>query len=268
MTAIHDAIVARMANGRIVFSIPGMENGARETDLIYKTVGADQLLADLYLPAPSDKPPPVVALIHGALPPGFDGKGHPHFVSWGQLIAASGMAALAFNHRARWMGAYVPETLPQAAYDLADAVAYLRANAARFKLDASRICLFAFSAGGPLLAAPLRERWPNIRCVVAFYAVLGEPLPGSADAGRFSALAGLADGAKPPPTFLVKAGMDAMPLINYSLDQFANAARALGDEVRLEEHPTGVHAFDALNDDDTSRAIIRDALAFMRLHLH
>lgn len=256
-----------MANDRIVLSIPGMEQAARHTDLNYKSAGNDKMLADLYLPATSNKPAPVVILIHGALPPGMDGKGHGHFVSWGELIAASGMAAVVLNHRARWAGAYFPESLPQAAEDLSDVANFVRSNASRFNLDASRICLFAFSAGGPLLAAPLRERWPDVRCVVAFYTVLGEPLPGSAEEGRFSALAGLADGGKPPPTFIAKAGKEFMPLINPSLDEFAKVARERGAEVRLEVHPTGEHAFDGRNDDDTSRLIIRNAVEFIRSHL-
>jgi acetyl esterase/lipase len=256
-----------MANDRIMLSIPGMEQAARQTDLIYKTIGGENRLADLYLPAPTDRPPPLVIFIHGGLPPGMEAKGHGHFISWGELIAASGMAALVFNHRARWMGAYIPDSLPQAAEDLSDAVAYVRSNAARLKIDASRICFFAFSAGGPLLAAPLRERWPGIRCVVAFYTVLGEPLPGSTDAGRFSAVAGLADGGKPPPTFIAKAGKEFMPLINSSLDEFAKIARGFGAEVRLEEHPAGEHGFDGRNDDETSRAIMRHAIEFIQTHL-
>ncbi len=254
-----------MAN-EIVFAIPGMEQVEHKSDLIYKTADQQSLLLDVYLPAPSEHPPPVVILIHGGMPPGMKAKNHGHFVSWAQAIAASGMCAVMFNHRTRWIGAYVPESLPQAAEDLADAAGFVREHAARFKIDANRICLLAFSAGGPLLAAPLRERWDSVRCIVAFYAILGEPIPGSAEAGRFSALAGLSDSKTPPPTFIAKAGKDT-PALNESIDQFTQAARDLGGELRLEVHPAGVHAFDALNDDDTSRRIVRDAIEFARIHL-
>ena len=259
-------MVSRMADDRIVLSIPGMEQVACRKDLIYRTAGAEASKADLYLPAPTDRLPPVVIFIHGAFPPGVLAKDHGHFVSWSQLIAASGMAAVVFNHRLRWAGSYVPESLPEAAQDLSDVVGFLRTNAARFKIDADRICPFAFSAGGPLLAAPLRERWSAVRCIVAFYAVLGDPLPGAADVGRFSALAGLTDGKPPPPTFVAKAGKDS-PLINTAIDQYAKTARDLGSEISLDEHPEGVHGFDAFNDDDTSRAIIRNAIEFMKSHL-
>ena len=260
-------MVSRMADERIVLSIPGMEQVARHKDLIYKTAGPETMKADLYLPAPTDRLPPVVIFIHGAFPPGVLAKDHGHFVSWSQLIAASGMAAVMFNHRLRWAGSYVPESLPEAAQDLSDVVGFLRTNASRFKIDADRICPFAFSAGGPLLAAPLRERWAPVGCVVAFYANLGDPLSGSVDRDRFSALEGLLDGRKPPPTFIAKAGKDVMPLINVSIDEFAKAALGLGSELRLDEHPEGVHGFDAFNDDDTSRQIIRNAIEFMKSHL-
>lgn len=255
-----------MADEKIVLSIPGIEQVARRKDLIYKTAGQEALKADLYLPAPADRLPPVVIFIHGALPPGLQAKDHGHFVSWGQLVAASGMAAVSFNHRLRWVDSFVPESLPQAAEDLSDLVGFLRANKSQFPIDPERICLFAFSAGGPLLAAPIREGWASVECIIAFYTILGDPLPGSMDAGRFSALASLRADKKPPPTFIAKAGKDT-PLINYSIDEYAKAARGIGSDVRLDEHPEGVHAFDSRNDDDTSRRIIRNAIEFMKTHL-
>jgi acetyl esterase/lipase len=255
-----------MLEKRIVLSVPGMTQIVRRQNLIYKAAGNDALKADLYMPTTTDRLPPVVIFIHGALPPGVPGKDAGVFVSWGELAAASGMAAVAFNHRLRWVDSFVPESLPQAAQDLSNLVGFVRANASHLQIDGERVCLFAFSAGGPLLAAPIRERWAGVRCMVGFYTYLADPLPGSKDADRFAPIAALKESEKAPPTLIAKAGKD-LPLVNYSIDLFANAARDIGSAVRLEEHPEGLHGFDILNDDDTSRRIIRDAIEFMRSHL-
>jgi hypothetical protein len=37
--------------------------------------------------------------------------------------------------------------------------------------------------------------------------------------------------------------------------------------ISLANHPTGPHAFDIMDDSETSRGIIRQILAFLRLHL-
>src|SRR5439155_25874157 len=111
---------------------------------------------------------PVVFFIHGGVPRDVPvlPKDWGIYRSWGRLIAASGMAAVTFNHRV----GYPDPNLAQGAADLADAIAFVRGRAADFGIDPERIALAAYSAGGPLLAAPIREPKPYIRCLVAFYA--------------------------------------------------------------------------------------------------
>jgi acetyl esterase/lipase len=69
-----------------------------------------------------------------------------------------------------------------------------------------------------------------------------------------------------PPIFVARAGLDVAPL-NAVIDQFAAAALAANAPLTLMNHPQGKHGFDALNDDDRSREIIRAAIAFMHTHL-
>jgi len=57
---------------------------------------------DVYRPgAPSDKAVPAVILVHGDGPPEWlkDIKDWGQYVSWGELLAASGFVAITFNHR-------------------------------------------------------------------------------------------------------------------------------------------------------------------------
>ena len=69
-----------------------------------------------------------------------------------------------------------------------------------------------------------------------------------------------------PPLLLAKAGRDAPPL-NALIEQFREQAAASRVPVVFLEHPTGEHAFDILNNDDTSRDILRRTLIFIERHL-
>jgi acetyl esterase/lipase len=259
-----------MFEKRLVFSIPGMERNAARTNLIYKNLDDGPLHADLYLPSAATAPAPIAILIHGGIPEGLaiKLKDGALFVSWGQLMAASSMAGVTFNHRMRWNNGFVPGSIEKASADLRDLIQFLGDNASALRVDAHRICLVAFSAGGPLLAAPILERWEGIKCLAAFYAYLGDTTPREAkDAARYSALGALnAARTAVPPMFIARAGKD-FALINDSINAFVKAARELGTQVEFITHPEGVHGFDFENDDETSRAIVREALKFICSHL-
>jgi len=259
-----------MTNKAIVYSTPEMREISPQTDILYKYLGSDRLVADLYLPRTpaSDARYPVVVFLHGAVPRGVEPKDWASYVSWGQLIASSGMAAITFNHSLLWGEGYDPDGLLAGATDTGDLIGFVRDNSDSLGLDPDRIGLMAFSAGGPLLAAPLADSHAYLRCVAGFYSYLGEPLPpDSHDAGRFSPSNALKKvGASATPVFIAKAGLDR-PEINDSIDDFVDTARSLGCELSLVDHPTGQHGFDIMNDDDTSRAIIRQSVEFMKSHL-
>lgn len=259
----------RMAKKPIVYSVPGMSQVAVRKDIVYKKSDGEDLLADLYLPAgKSAAPYSVVIFIHGALPMQLSAKDWAVYTSWGRLIAASGMAAVTFNHRLRWRTGYEAATVPLGASDLDDLIGYLRDHSAQLGVDPDRICLAAFSAGGVMLATPIRQSPSYIRCYVGFYPYLADPLAKDAPyAARYSPRDALKSSAgKLPPTFIAKAGLDRKEL-NDSIASFVDTARAGGAEITIVEHPAGHHAFDILDDDDISRAIIKQSVAFMKSHL-
>jgi dienelactone hydrolase len=257
-----------METNRIVYEIPGMESITPRRDLVYKTADGEPLEADFYLPEKdAGRPHPVVIFIHGAVPKGVKAKGMAVFVSWGQLIAASGMAAVTFNHRAEWQNGFVEGSLAKAATDLADLIAFVHENAREFDLDPQRICLFSFSAGGPLLAAPIRTAPGYLRCIVSFYSFLDDPSPDPRDPGALSTVTALSQArGRTAPIFVAKAGHD-MPLLNASIDRFVKEARCRGVTIEMMEHAKGHHGFDANDNDDESRAIIRRSVEFMKSHL-
>jgi acetyl esterase/lipase len=247
-----------------------MEHIAPRANLIYKTADDGPLLADLYLPPDAFAPAPVVIFIHGGVPEGMtpQPKDWGAFVSWGQLVASSGMAGVAFNHRMRWNNGFVPGTIEKAADDLRDLIRFLDDNASHLNIDPKRIGMVAFSAGGPMIAAPILEQFPGIRCLATLYPYLGDTsAPDAKDAARYSAIGALtARNGDVPPILVAIAGKDHA-LMNDSIAAFVERARELGTKIEVVTHPEGLHGFDILNDDDNSRAIIRQTVAFIRTHL-
>jgi acetyl esterase/lipase len=256
-----------MIRMRIVASVPGMDAVSVRRDLVYKTAEGEPLHMDVYSPPGPIQPRPEVVLVHGGPIPKPGAKNMAIFVPYGELLAASGFAAVAFDHRF-----LAPARLSDANEDVANLLAQVRENAASLGVDPERVAVWAFSGGGPFLAALLRERPDWLRAVVAYYAILDleEPPPG-ADSGltadereRYSAIRGLGEDAKTaPPILVARAGLDH-PWLNGGIDRFVQAAVAKGATLDLLNHPEGRHGFDILDDDARSKQIIRRTLDFLR----
>jgi acetyl esterase/lipase len=229
--------------------------------LVYKTAGGTPLHFDLYVPADVARPTAAVVLIHGGPGPSLGARRWEIYKSYGRLLAATGMIGIAFDHR--FLGA---DRLPDSVADLADLLRHVRDEAGMLGIDASKLALWAFSGGGPLLAAPLRERPRWLKLVVGYYAAM-EPLAGSYD-DSFSAIAALGrDASNAPPIVLARAGRDMFPEINSSIDRFVAAANTAGATVDLLTHPTGRHSFDILDPGERSTQIIEHTLGTLRRNL-
>lgn len=254
----------------VVLRVPGMDAVRSRRDLVYKTVEGQALQMDVYSPAGPARERPAVLLVHGGPIPKLGAKNMGVFRSYGELLAASGFVAAAFDHRF-----LAPARIVDADADVAELIRHVRANAASLGVDPGRIALWVFSGGGPFLAEPLRERPSWLKAVLAYYAALDirQP-PAGADGGlspeireRFSAIGGLGDDAHgAPPVLVARAGLDH-PWLNAGIDRFVQAAVARGATLDLMNHPDGRHGFDILDDDARSREIIRRTLDFLRERL-
>jgi len=259
-----------MVRMRIVFRVPGMEAAAQRRNLTYKAADGQPLHMDVYAPPGPAQARPAVILVHGGPIPRLGAKDMGVFLSYGELLAASGFVAVTFNHRF-----LSPDRLADAGDDVADLITHLRENAASLDVDPDRLALWAFSGGGPFLAASLRDRPAWLRALVAYYAVLDlqQPPPG-ADSGigaelrqAFSPAHALSKGSGSiPPVLIARAGLDNA-WINSGIDRFVQSAVAQGVALDLLNHPEGRHGFDILDDDARSRQIIRNTLEFLRGHL-
>jgi acetyl esterase/lipase len=256
-----DYAALRDGPGPIVYRVAGMDRVVVQQDIPYKHAGQTELKFDLYLP--QGDPPragwPLAILIHGGpISPETRPKDWLAFQSFGRAVAASGIGAVTFNYR-------FPSTsaLPHALEDLKDLLDELRSRAKDRKIDPDRLCLWAFSGGGPQLTLAFGEARPYIRCVLSFYA----PLDAPAALVPYSPLAQLkAHAMTAPPVFIARMGKDS-PRINRSVDEFVSEARRLKVPVTLKEYADGIHAFDIAQDTDESRAIIEAAIAFAKSHL-
>jgi hypothetical protein len=84
---------------RVVFTVPGMDAARVRRNVEYKLIDGQRLDADIYSPAGPARLRPAVVLIHGGPVPRIGAKNMGVFVSYGELLAASGLVAVVFDHR-------------------------------------------------------------------------------------------------------------------------------------------------------------------------
>ncbi|HEX9892920.1 MAG TPA: alpha/beta hydrolase [Gemmatimonadales bacterium] len=277
------------AERRLAFRPPGMESVTRQANLAYKAVPAtaenrdygDSLRYDVYRPPGSTRLPAIV-FIHGGIIPGDTAalpasalpKEWDSYLEWGRAAAAAGFAAITFNHRLTVRDQVIPVT-----EDVRDLMRTVRARADRHGIDPSRICVAVFSAGGPLANLFLRPDGEPVRCLILYYpfmdlAHLGVHTPFRGPHARAALDSAAAWDpsrylmTRPdslPPLLLARAGRDAIPGINASIDRFLQLALLRNVQIDLYTHPTGAHGFDRVAGADARAAeIVEATLAFAR----
>jgi acetyl esterase/lipase len=267
--------IREIAPKRIVYSVPLMNRVRIQKNLTYKRVAGAELKMDVYSPVSPRRRGrrPAIIFIHGGrIPPNLltTPKEWGAYVSFGQLVAASGLVGVTFNHRF-----YAWESLGDSQSDLMDLIAYIREHAGALGIDRDRIVLWAVSAGGIFLSQPLRDRPPYIKCLVGYYAELdlqserqsAPPSVSDETLREFSPVYHLSKGGQGvPPIFIARAGLDDSSL-NAGLDRFVQVALSGNVTLDLANHATGHHGFDVEDDNDRSREIIKRTIEFIKLHM-
>src|SRR5260370_864553 len=204
----------------VVYTVPGMDSVQVTRGIVYRTDGGVSLQMDVYRPPNLQKNErrPAVLFLHG----GVDISKPPLPTEWGvyqsygRLMGASGLIGVTFNQRI----GDPQDGLQKGFGDVRAAIDYVRSHAADLQVNPDRLCLAAYSAGGPLLAIGIGDPQPYIRCLVGFYAVLDIRPPISPERTPFSPI----DQRKlhadqVPPTFLPRAGTDS-PGVNATIVRF------------------------------------------------
>ena len=227
----------------VVYRLPDMERASVQRDITYKTVNSTALKMDVYYPpdVKNGARLPVVIFVNGVGDPPnrLKVKEWGQYTCWPKLVAATGLAAIAYECRGT-----------DTAADSGDLIDYVRKNAASLKLDENRICLWSCSAnvrvGLPLVMQAERN---YVRCAVFYYGVTAAH-PTRQDV----------------PILLVRAGRDS-PNLNAGIDNFVREAMTEDVPLTFVSYVEGQHAFDLFDDNDQSREIIKQTLSFMKFHL-
>jgi len=148
--------MARKVMMPVVYKVPGMDRVKVVQKLKYTKTDDPNVLMDIYFPpdAAREQKRPAVMFIHGGSKTEYNPKDWGIYTTWGRLVAASGFVGVTFTHSLE----YPTKSLEKGAHDVRAAVDYVRANADKYSIDKDRICLIAYSAGGPMLSLALGGR--------------------------------------------------------------------------------------------------------------
>jgi len=260
-----------MSKKRIVYSVPEMSDVAITRDRRYTGTDSEPLTMDLYHPPrTSAERLPAVLFATGFADPGarqmlgctFKEMGA--FVSWAELVAASGLVAVTYENR-------------DPARDARSALDFIRQNAASLGVDEKRVAVWSCSAHVATALSLLMQTAPDPHpaCAVLLYGYMldddGKTGVGDAAARlRFAtpcAGRSVADLARDIPMFIVRAGRDEMPGLNASIDDFVGKAVPANLPLTFVNYPDAPHAFDLMYDTPTSRNVIKQVVRFLQSNL-
>jgi dienelactone hydrolase len=264
--------VLAAARRPVVMTLPGMDKVQVTKDLRYSDRTEPQLAMDVYRPPglkAADRRAAVI-FIHGGGPPGAPMKEMGVYTSYGRLIAAQGLVAVTFTHRLGY-----PKTLIlEGGQDVAAAIAYVRAHAAELNIDPGRLCLAAFSAGGPMLSPYLRDAPGYIRCIVAYYPIaeiedsaVHKASETPETLAAWSPLRQLDKPGRKAPMYLARAGHDEIPQLLGGLDRFIAEAVKRDYPITLANNPGAPHGFDITEPTPRTLEILDETFAFLKRHL-
>ena len=259
-----------IATRRVLYTMPGIDEVTIRRDVEYQGGGDGALTMDLYYPPRSGdgRAHAAVVFVTGFPDPGArkvlgrPAKDMGSYVSWAQLVAASGIVGVTYVNR-------------QPA-DVAAVFEHLIQHAAALAIDPGRIGVWSCSGSGPMgLSVLMRTGAPALKCGALVYPYTLD-LDGSTGVaaaakqwGFVEACAGKSVADLPPgrAIFVARAGQDEMPGLTEALDRFVCAALTRNLPVTVVNHATGPHGFDIFEDSDAARNVVGQILAFFRFQL-
>lgn len=256
----------------VVYKVSGMEDVIIKKDIEYIAEQETRLTVDMYYP-PGFKfgsNLPAVLIVFGFsndVQKKFIGsrfKDTSWYRSWGEIIAASGMAALLYE-------ADSPEK------DLNILLQFLQDRADEFCIDKNRLGIYSCSGNAPLAFVNCMDKTKKyFRCAVFYYGYLlmsdQENIPEieslseelGFSAPKINSEQRLRDDL---PLLIVRAGLENNPHLNDSIDHFIAKALTQNLPITSINYAEGRHGFDAYDDNDQSREIIKRTIDFWKFHL-
>ncbi|MCU0427152.1 MAG: alpha/beta hydrolase [Candidatus Kapabacteria bacterium] len=116
-----------------------------ETGIVYGNVGGKDMLLDIYVPSENPQKPtfPVILWLHGGS--WFSGNKNGFGVNYAASMVKSGFVVVCANY-------VTNERFPTQLHNCKAVIRWIRANAARFKIDTTKIGVWGEGAGGHLAA--------------------------------------------------------------------------------------------------------------------
>jgi Tetratricopeptide repeat/Dienelactone hydrolase family len=218
---------------RFFYPAPPASTFQAINDVQYGTSGTDPLRLDVYRPAGTGVHP---TLIFSNLAYGPQRSG-TFYVTWAQIAASKGITAIVPDLRAE-----------SYSDDMTKLLEYLTSEGSAARgIDRDAIAVYAGS-GNVSRTLPFVEnpRAKAIKAAVMYY--------GAADVQQYRT---------DLPILFVRAGLDR-PALNLAITRIVSEAVTQNAPWTLLNHPGGRHAFEIRNDDDATRRIIDDTLAFVK----
>ncbi|AKU17109.1 alpha/beta hydrolase family protein [Luteipulveratus mongoliensis] len=213
---------------------------------------------DFYDPR-ADGPRPLVMFVHGG-PVNPTWPATPRdwhvFRGYGAQVASRGFVAATVDHRL-----YGGEAYPQAYDDVLDAIEAARDDD---RVDASRVAVWVFSGGGPMLAPLLRDRPKWLRVLAASYPAVDSFLDIELPEG-FRPLDAVPT-SDPIPMVFTRAGLER----DFLAPAQATYLERLADspvELEVIDVPHGNHSFEHIDYTDESRDAVELAITKVLGHL-
>ncbi|MFI0960981.1 alpha/beta fold hydrolase [Streptomyces sp. NPDC021080] len=208
----------------------------------------------------AEGPWPAVVFVHGG-PVHPDVRPTPRdwpgFVGYARSVAGMGAVGVTVDHRLHGLDDY-----GRAAEDIAAAVDLVRADP---RVDADRVALWFFSAGGLLSADWLAAPPSWLRCVAATYPVLA-PMPNWGFAGPRFRPAVAVRGAERLPVVLTRVELERAE-IAVTVEEFLAAAKECDADVEVIDVPHGRHGFETTDRSEQARHAVERALRSVLGHL-
>jgi dienelactone hydrolase len=219
---------------RLAFAAPSPDIRVSR-DVPFDSAGGALLAMDVYqLPrARNTRTRPALIFFNRAT--GADRRG-PLYAGWARAAASHDLVGV------------VPDLREGAeARDFQALLRYLTSHGTALGIDTAAIAVYAAS-GNVFTALPVLEQssLTAVRAAVIYY--------GTAPVTTFR---------RDLPLLWVRAGLDR-PEVNREIATLATLAIAQNAPVTLLNHPTGYHGFELFNDDDATRSVIEQTLAFVR----
>ncbi|HMO24787.1 MAG TPA: alpha/beta hydrolase fold domain-containing protein [Tepidisphaeraceae bacterium] len=225
----------------VVGQMAGLVVGQTMREIEVARHGEQGLRMDVVLPE-GDGPFPVVVYVHGG--GGVSGDRKQDLSELGPALTRGGLAYVSVSYR------FAPDhRWPACLEDVCTAVRYVRDHAAALRVDANRLAIMGYSAGGQLafMAALTGEDLPPIRAIVGLAPPTDFEQDLAARGGLSRSLQALLDRSVEPdetsiallrqigPVHHIRADMPAVLIIQGSADQSVPKEQSIAMHKKLRE---------------------------------